>query len=337
MTGTEPWAATARPAQAVTGDTERSAVTAPAPLGRLTPVAVTALDLPPVTTDHAPLAEVTAHRSPVTRSRACANPRCGRSIPPDRSIRARFCCEACATAVRVRRYRSARAAVREPVVTDRPAVTVTGSGEGPRPSGGARDCANPTCAARVPVERARGARYCSDGCAAAVRKRRYRASERGRAVEAAYRAARRGTEAARSAGRRRQTQRRRAAALDARAERLAKVQAVIAQQVPRTTAAVGAQRAQVDELHTRVLSLRAQRDSAFEDAHQLARLARWLFLTTGAPGFTSPGIQALLGAHLSAADRREVPPAYATALDLDVDQGTGDDRDGTPEHDEHRS
>jgi hypothetical protein len=33
-------------------------------------------------------------------------------------------------------------------------------------------------------------------------------------------------------------------------------------------------------------------------------------LTTGAAGFTRPGIQALLSAHLMPADRRQVPAGY---------------------------
>ncbi|MBD3778057.1 MAG: hypothetical protein IE923_02165 [Micrococcales bacterium] len=54
-----------------------------------------------------------------------------------------------------------------------------------------------------------------------------------------------------------------------------------------------------------------ERDAARGDARQLARLARHLFLTTGAPGFDRAGIQALFAAYLTAADRRQVPAVYA--------------------------
>ncbi len=83
--------------------------------------------------------------------------------------------------------------------------------------------------------------------------------------------------------------------------------------LPRTAEQIEAVRRHVTALSEQVEELTAQRDGALADARQLARLARHLFLTTGAPGFGRPGVQDLLGAHLTAADRRHIPPAFAGA------------------------
>ncbi|WP_263120722.1 hypothetical protein [Cellulomonas sp. RIT-PI-Y] len=75
-------------------------------------------------------------------------------------------------------------------------------------------------------------------------------------------------------------------------------------------AQVEAVRVHITALTARVDGLIAQRDGALHDARQLARLVRHLFLSTGAEGFTRPGIQALLAAHLTGADRQQLPTRY---------------------------
>jgi hypothetical protein len=149
--------------------------------------------------------------------------------------------------------------------------------------------------------------YCSPACSTRARSARYRASARGRATAAAYRANRAQEERARA--RRRSAESR----LREQSARLERVRASVDAEVPRTAGQIEAVREHIAALSTRVDEVTAERDAALVDARQLARLVRHLFLTTGAAGFARPGVQALLALHLTAADRRHLPAAHTEA------------------------
>lgn len=172
-------------------------------------------------------------------------------------------------------------------------------------AGGRSVCANPSCDAPMPDARGPGARYCTPACSARARAARYRATPEGRARAAEYRRTRRSQE------RERGSRRRAATAAAAHAERLERVRASIGEQLPRTAGQIEAVRRHIAELTDHVERAAQERDVARRDARQLARLARHLFLTTGAPGFDRAGIQALFATYLTAADRRQVPAPYA--------------------------
>jgi phage I-like protein len=124
-------------------------------------------------------------------------------------------------------------------------------------------------------------------------------------------------------------QRRRASATsDQQAAGLERVRASANAELPRTAGQIQAVRAHVTALSERVEALTLERDAALADARQLARLVRHLFLSTGTAGFTSPGIQELLGAHLTAADRRQVPAAYADVDAAGLGMGVWNDAAG---------
>jgi hypothetical protein len=93
------------------------------------------------------------------------------------------------------------------------------------------------------------------------------------------------------------------------------VRASLDDQLPRTAGQIETVRDHIASLAAQAEQAAAERDATRADARQLARLARHLFLTTGAPGFDRPGVQALFATYLTAADRRQVPAAYA---DLDL-------------------
>lgn len=169
----------------------------------------------------------------------------------------------------------------------------------------ARACGNPSCDGHVTVGRPPQTRYCTPECGARARSARYRATPAARAAAAEYRKTRRDQE------RERASRRRATAAAAAQADRLERVRASIGEQLPHTAGQIEAVRGHIAELSSQVERADADRDLARRDARQLARLARHLFLTTGAPGFDRAGIQALFATYLTAADRRQVPAAYA--------------------------
>lgn len=176
-------------------------------------------------------------------------------------------------------------------------------------SDGVRACANPACDSAVPDGSSPAALYCTPACSARARAARYRATPAGRARAADYRRTRRALERERAAGRRAAT------AAAAQTDRLERVRASVGEQLPRTAGQIEAVRRHIADLTAQVEQAEADRDLARRDARQLARLARHLFLTTGAPGFDRAGIQALFATYLTPADRRQVPAAY-TDVDL---------------------
>jgi hypothetical protein len=170
--------------------------------------------------------------------------------------------------------------------------------------GSPRPCANPSCGALVPLGRSSRAVYCSPACSARARSARYRASARGRQSAATYRRSRQVQE------RERARLRRATWSLAREQGRLESVRDSVRAELPVTAGQISAVQTRMSELSERVESLAAERDSALADARQLARLARHLFLSTGAAGFGSTGVQELLDAHLLPVDRRQVPAPY---------------------------
>jgi septal ring factor EnvC (AmiA/AmiB activator) len=185
----------------------------------------------------------------------------------------------------------------------------------------ARVCANPACENTVDATRGRRAAYCTPACNDRVRSARYRATPAGRARAANYRRARRSQE------RERASNRRAAAAAAVQAERLERLQATVNGQLPRTAGQIEAVRRHIADLTAQLERATEERDAGRDDARQLARLARHLFLTTGAPGFDRAGIQELFATYLTAADRRQVPAAHAdvdlAGLGIGAETGSG--------------
>ena len=89
------------------------------------------------------------------------------------------------------------------------------------------------------------------------------------------------------------------------------MRASLDEQLPRTAGQIEAVRRHIADLTAHLERATEERDAARGDARQLARLARHLFLTTGALGFDRAGIQALFATYLTAADRRQMPAGYA--------------------------
>lgn len=175
-----------------------------------------------------------------------------------------------------------------------------------------RPCANRSCDRAVDLSRRPRAFYCTAACSSRARSARYRASVEGSAVIPAYRTARIEDECIRGRLRR---------AAEASAGQMARLDCVrvsVNAELPRTAGQIQAVRDHITALTAKLDEVTGQRVEALADAHQLARLTRHLFLTTGAPELDRPAIQGRLTAHLSAADRRQVPPAYTNVEMLDA-------------------
>ncbi|RMI13230.1 hypothetical protein [Cellulomonas triticagri] len=111
----------------------------------------------------------------------------------------------------------------------------------------------------------------------------------------------------------RAVERRAAKAAAARGEHAQRLAVALSARLPRTSAQITAVRDRIEAADARAAALETELDRVRVDARRLARLARYLFLATGAPGFSRPGVQAVLGTYLTAADRRTVPEGFAQA------------------------